>query len=457
MSTAVVIVSHNHAEYIEEAILSVKRQDSQPSELICVDDASTSGQADQTRKTCELYGVPYFATAYGHPTPARRFGLAETNSPFLCFLDGDDFLSLNYLDGEKMFTQDYRIGIVYSDVRTFGEREERRNAPAIIELGEQCWGHNWIHAGSLARRDALTVSDAFRDHGSMDVWEDFYAWRHVLQTGFSAVKNPDSLYHYRKHPTNRHKEYCTRADWYDQGGLFDARVEVFTPLSGREWAIGDYFQWLNKLEWSPKRLSVWLHDTSGDDWFHGIIRTGVYQLPWDVRITRGDPIRPKLADLPRGENSDDVRMACARIYNRLARESVGDFVLIVEDDILPRTDVIESFLRSFGPKTASVAGPYRSRYHGSYVAWQTKLGDWKPNLIESRGNGVQRVTGNGFGCTMLRGDVLRNQVMTFRDPLPDYDMSFYHRLGVQGWERLVDWSQEPQHRFWDGHKIKAVA
>jgi len=134
-------------------------------------------------------------------------------------------------------------------------------------------------------------------------------------------------------------------------------------------------------------------------------------------------------------------MAAARIYNRLAREATGVFVWVIEDDVIPPNDAAERLLRAYDENTASVAGPYRSRFHDGYVAWRNGR-----DIIAERGEGTETIEGNGFGCTVFRTEVLREALFTCRQPPHvDFDPAFYERLKSTRLKAKLCWDAECQH------------
>ena len=63
----------------------------------------------------------------------------------------------------------------------------------------------------------------------------------------------------------------------------------------------------------------------------------------------------------------------------------------------------------------------------------------------SRGRGVEVIHGNGFGCVVLRGSVVRDTVFTATIDFAAYDVAFYHRIRETQWRVKVDWTVECQH------------
>lgn len=86
---------------------------------------------------------------------------------------------------------------------------------------------------------------------------------------------------------------------------------------------------------------------------------------------------------------------------------------------------------------ASVAAPYKSRYHVGYVAWMEHM---RPLL---GGQSAQQVGGNGFGCTLLRRSIMRQTTFAHRAETGDFDPNFYAWLARHEGGRyraLLDWS-----------------
>jgi hypothetical protein len=160
----------------------------------------------------------------------------------------------------------------------------------------------------------------------------------------------------------------------------------------------------------------------------------------DVRYIREAVGPAGLAERPRAEAAAAVTRAMARIYNRLAHEAATAYVWVLEDDVRPPPDACCRLLRGFDPQTGSVAAAYRSRSGGGYVAWGPSQ-----RRYASEGAGVQEVGGNGFGCVVLRGGVLRGSVFTATLDEPAYDNAFYRRLAALGLKAKLDWSVACEH------------
>lgn len=84
---AVIIPLFNGAPWIQEAIDSVLAQDLMPKEIVVVDDGSTDNSPELV---CTYPQVKLLRNPGKGSCIARNFGLTNTHSPFVAFLDQDD-------------------------------------------------------------------------------------------------------------------------------------------------------------------------------------------------------------------------------------------------------------------------------------------------------------------------------------------------------------------------------
>ena len=185
-------------------------------------------------------------------------------------------------------------------------------------------------------------------------------------------------------------------------------------------------------------------DTSGDPAFGRTVRQWIAGSDYtDARYLTADVAPAGVADADRRENKTAVQQAMTRIYNRMVADLGTEYALIVEDDVIPPADVVERLLRSMGTDVASVAAPYKSRFHAGYVVWGR---DWR--TFAKRGRGVERIGGNGFGCTLIRRSVFRHAAFTHAAETGDFDWNVYYWLARHAggqFQALLDWSCEAAH------------
>ncbi len=93
-TVGVVIANHNNRDFIAQAIESVARQTVRNIRAVVVDDASTDRSDETIRECLAQLGDARFRyirleSNVGQGGAIRR-GLAELDTPFVCFLDSDD-------------------------------------------------------------------------------------------------------------------------------------------------------------------------------------------------------------------------------------------------------------------------------------------------------------------------------------------------------------------------------
>lgn len=445
---SVAIISHNYGKYLGTAIQSVLGQSRLPNEVIVIDDSSS----DNTREIAEKFknrGVRYYRVDFQSPLLSRRFALNNTYSEYLICLDADDYLESDYIEnGLKEFDLDDTIGIVYSDVQFFGDKNERSSYPDNSEQYDIA-RQNYIHAGAIVRRDALEVSRALYNTGPYNRHEDWCAWKKVLSIGYKAKKQK-SHYYYRKHEqgisSNRHVGENSYS-YYTSAALSEEEITIFTPLAGRYNIWKEYTRFLENQTWDHKKIHLVMMDTSRDAVFSEMVKNWLINCDYaSIQYIPFDTSSKGLADVKRTDDEGyarhdvlkEVRLSMSRIYNRARKHISTDYLWIIEDDVIPPLDVCSKLLESFCNNTLSVSAPFPHRYEKGYVAWG------KDSVLLKGGRGVEEIGGNGFGCVILRSSVFKNHVFTASLEHPDFDKGFYAKYRNEYLVK-IDWGLECHH------------
>jgi len=432
---AVVIPCHNYGRYLAECLQSVLDNSVIPQEIVVVADRCT----DDTLAVAERFAaqnVQVISVEHGSPHLSRLTGINATTAEYICCLDADDRISTGYLETGCLTLQGFvQCGVVYTDLHCFGESSEVRVLnPLAIEHS------NYIHAGGVFRRAAYESSGCGSLFAYRGVLEDWLVWRKMLANGWQAVKSA-SRYHYRIH--GQSLLHTAKPDWsyYDRAGLAHERLTIAIPLSGRwEW-WAQLAMWLERQTWA--NVSLLLVETSGDAEFQAVLRQYAARSRYrDVRVISLDVEQPGLADEDRTQLPvyRSVQQTMPTIYNRIRTAVDTEYVLIVEDDILPPGDAAERLMRSMDAGVATVSGLYVSRYVPAYLAWD-ETGD-----MTTTGTGVQVVSGTGFGCLLIRGSVLKSAVFHAGPPTGNFDKSFFETVGRMGLQFKLDWSVQCRHQ-----------
>lgn len=212
--TSVVIPTHNHAAYLEDAVLSALAQ-SVPVQIVVVDDGSTDDtstvlgrlQRDILPSFPKASLLPILSSHRGAPH-ARNLGIEATEGEFVQFLDADDLIDPRKLE-KQIAAMDPDIGWVVCDTliqdapRNRTELASERYRYRQRNLGgwirEQLAASNFIpiHA-PLVRRSVLTEEVRFGDL----LPEDWHFWYRVA--GHARMRYlPEVLATYRKRREGR--------------------------------------------------------------------------------------------------------------------------------------------------------------------------------------------------------------------------------------------------------------
>ena len=91
-AVSVIIPMYNVRPYIEDCLLSLKRQTFGDFEALCVDDGSTDGTLEAARKAGgDDARFSFLSQANAGQSAARNAGIARATGKYVVFLDSDDY------------------------------------------------------------------------------------------------------------------------------------------------------------------------------------------------------------------------------------------------------------------------------------------------------------------------------------------------------------------------------
>ena len=437
LTVSIVVVCHNYGRYLKDCLESILAQTRRPDEILVIDDASKDKTAKVTRRF-KSQGIRYRRVRNRNVHKSRRDGMLRTTGDILCFIDTDDKIPKRYVRRALKKFKDHRVALVYSDCRCFGKKTTLKPYPDEFRI-EDLQRDNFLHAGSMVRREALVQARVFDKEIQPKVTQgDWFLWRHTLGRTWTACKQ-ESKYRYRIHGKNNHlARRRSPSHYFEYAGLKHETVTLFIPLAGRWYFWERMRTFLENQTWPHDQVRLILLDTSQDPWFKRAIREWAAQCDYDdVRCESVSFGRQGLADEERHNRTDvqaDVRLTMSRIYNRLAQIVDTSYCWIVEDDIVPPVDACEQLLRGFDRVTDSVSGAYRSRYRNGFVARRMS----GKNVTKLR-NGIEHVRGNGFGCVIIRRECFERATFTATH---DFDHHFYD---ANNFIAKVNWSVQCRH------------
>ena len=192
---SIVIPAFNAANWVKEAIVSIWTQTMDSWELIVVDDGSQDETLPVLRALKRERPFRLIQQQHSGPSAARNTGARTARGEWLLFLDADDRLHPRFL-AETLAAGSARpaVGVVSTDVRSFGWKEEflRGPAPTCLSLLDK----NTMVVTSLIRRSAFQSVEGFDELMSFG-YEDWDLWLRMAQHGWKFLRVPQFLFEYR--------------------------------------------------------------------------------------------------------------------------------------------------------------------------------------------------------------------------------------------------------------------
>lgn len=197
---SVITPTYNRADFIGEALQSVKEQTYEHFEHLIIDDGSTDDTREILAPFLEDARFRYFYQENQGQSVARNLGLAKARGDFICFLDSDNLWVLSKLATQlEIFRQHPEADVVYGDSITInhaGKEISRRNMPrfsgyiVLPLLKDNCVSMNTV----------MVRQRCFNKIGGMDInnrlAEDYELWlRFSLHFRFQYI--PEYFAYYR--------------------------------------------------------------------------------------------------------------------------------------------------------------------------------------------------------------------------------------------------------------------
>ena len=450
---AVVVPCHNYAKFLPECLQSLKEQSFKVTQIIVIDDSST----DNPEEVCQQFeGVEYVRCEVKDVHEARAIGLARVNTVFVAFLDADDKLPPGYFEeAVSLFRQDRRIAITYPRLEYFGDASGpahgTQNSPDQL-TSDGLEQRNWVCAGSVIRVELLHQSLAFRGKkidGSRCWSQDWSVAKAVLRSGVSWIaKKMKTPLMYRKHGTNMSAR--PNDSYWNDAYFENETITLVIAFSGRWDCWAKLRTWLVTQQWPRQQLRLLIINAT-----HQPLSPANLGLEsWDgsIQIERFDAGYPRLGDVER-RNAPGVckavEAAVAGIYNTAVRLLGTEYVVFIEDDVIPkRSDAIELLLRQMGPWVAGVSGVYRTRYQADKCCAFSVPYTGVESFKSLSGEGVEVVGGSGFGCLLTRRSLLRRFPLAGDSPASYFDLEFalnVSRCDNGWWKWLLNHDVQADH------------
>lgn len=200
---SVVMPVYNGARYIRESIESILNQTYKDFELIIINDGSTDNSEEIVLSYTDPRIVYLKNEVNSKICVTLNRGLDAARGEYIARLDCDDIAMPNRLERQKQYLDEHpEIGIVGSDIITFGEGREDRYFDFVHDpdgcraglLFNTCFAHPAVMMRtSIIREHNLHYREEYKG------LEDFEMWWRISQHA-KMTNIPEALIRYRKHP-----------------------------------------------------------------------------------------------------------------------------------------------------------------------------------------------------------------------------------------------------------------
>jgi ubiquinone/menaquinone biosynthesis C-methylase UbiE/glycosyltransferase involved in cell wall biosynthesis len=199
---AVIIPLYNYAQFVEEALESVRHQTLRAKDLIVIDDCSTDDSLAVAKRWIEQHGRDFTHVALLRNRQnsglalTRNAGFAFSEARFILPLDADNMLEPECLECCLSAITESGAAMAFPSILQFGDATGDLSAnfwrPARLVAG------NYIDAMALVRKSAWCAIGGYRRMKTMG-WEDFEMWCRFVEDGFWGAWVPERLALYRVH------------------------------------------------------------------------------------------------------------------------------------------------------------------------------------------------------------------------------------------------------------------
>jgi glycosyltransferase involved in cell wall biosynthesis len=214
-SVAVVVPVFNPGVLLVETVESIRRQ-TQPCELILVDDGSTDADTLEVLASLDTVGVRVIRQKNSGPGSARNTGIRATRATYILPVDADDLIEPDYAEqAVDVLERRPDVGVVYCRADRFGDAQGTWELPPFDSASMAV--DNIVFATAMFRRADWALVGGY-DEALRRGGEDWDFWLSLIELGREVVQLPDILFHYRIHGEPRNFQR------HDLAGLY---AEVF--------------------------------------------------------------------------------------------------------------------------------------------------------------------------------------------------------------------------------------
>lgn len=206
---------YNVEQYLHECIDSIIMQSIEDYEIILVNDGSTDKSLIICREYEEKYNnIRVIDQMNQGVSAARNAGLSAARGKYICFMDADDFYTLDFAKNFYETCEKENLDIIrgfyrfYDDNHhAFREESEKElsyynralSGDEFLKLSIQEHANEVVPVGGFFRRDHLLNNDIWFPEGIIFEEDQIFFLEALLKSPTRVMQTPVEFYAYRKH------------------------------------------------------------------------------------------------------------------------------------------------------------------------------------------------------------------------------------------------------------------
>ncbi|HYG36504.1 MAG TPA: glycosyltransferase, partial [Clostridia bacterium] len=228
---SVIVVCHNYASHLPEAVGSVINQTFKDLEIVLVDDGSTDDSLSVAKRLMADHGRKVgFRVVHLNdvgPAAARQYGAGLARGKYLLMLDADDKIAPEFLAKTiPILEANPKLGFVYVDTVFFGDSQQRHQQPEY-DFARLC-RQNFISYCSPIRKAAFDEIAGY-DSENWGYYEDWDLWIRLGSKGWYGQHLAEPLFFYRHHFSSSLSLFSIRLDPVYKAFLVDRHPQLHSP------------------------------------------------------------------------------------------------------------------------------------------------------------------------------------------------------------------------------------
>ena len=203
---SIIVTTHNHEKFITKCLNSILKNDKRLlNEIIVINDNSIDSTEEKIKRFIKKYKkVKYFCVKYSKPSKSKNFGVKKSNSKWIIFVDGDDFIKKDYLQNHLKCIKE-NVDFAYSNIfkfytyqNLFIENQRRNKFFKYL--------NNPVGGGCLIKKKIWIKVKGINEN--LFYQDDYDFWLKIHLEKKLRIKYLNYAgYFYRKHNDNRSKNF----------------------------------------------------------------------------------------------------------------------------------------------------------------------------------------------------------------------------------------------------------